>query len=60
MPTLFTRIIEGEIPGTFVWRDDLCAAFMSINPLDTGHALVVPIGSRPTTGSTSTPRSRST
>ena len=23
MPTLFSRIIEGEIPGTFVWRDDL-------------------------------------
>jgi histidine triad (HIT) family protein len=42
MPTLFTRIIEGEIPGTFVWRDDLCVAFMSINPLRTGHALVVP------------------
>jgi histidine triad (HIT) family protein len=42
MPTLFSRIIEGEIPGTFVWRDDLCVAFMSINPLNTGHALVVP------------------
>ena len=42
MPTLFSRIIEGEIPGTFVWRDDLCVGFMSINPLDTGHALVVP------------------
>jgi histidine triad (HIT) family protein len=41
MPTLFTRIIEGEIPGTFIWRDDLCVAFMSINPLRTGHALVV-------------------
>ena len=43
MPTLFSRIIEGEIPGTFVWRDDLCVAFMSINPLARGHALVVPI-----------------
>ena len=42
MPTIFSRIIEGEIPGTFVWRDDLCVAFMSINPLNTGHALVVP------------------
>jgi histidine triad (HIT) family protein len=42
MPTLFTRIIEGEIPGTFVWKDDICAAFMSINPLRRGHALVVP------------------
>jgi histidine triad (HIT) family protein len=43
MPTLFSRIIGGEIPGTFVWRDDRCVVFMSINPLAHGHALVVPI-----------------
>ncbi len=43
MPTIFTRIIEGTIPGTFVWRDDLCVAIMSINPLAPGHVLVVPI-----------------
>ncbi|HEX9866035.1 MAG TPA: HIT family protein [Acidimicrobiia bacterium] len=42
MPSVFTRIIEGEIPGTFVWRDERCAAFMSINPLRRGHTLVVP------------------
>jgi histidine triad (HIT) family protein len=42
MSTLFTRIIEGEIPGTFVWRDDQCVAFLSINPLRRGHTLVVP------------------
>jgi histidine triad (HIT) family protein len=42
MATIFTRIIEGEIPGTFVWRDDRCVAFMSINPLRRGHTLVVP------------------
>lgn len=42
MPTLFTRIIDGEIPGTFVWRDDRSVAFMSINPLRSGHVLVVP------------------
>lgn len=42
MPTIFTKIIEGEIPGTFVWRDTECVAFMSINPLRTGHVLVVP------------------
>ena len=42
MPTLFTRIIDGEIPGTFVWRDDQCVAFLSINPLRRGHTLVVP------------------
>ena len=43
MATVFTRIITGEFPGTFVWRDELCVAFMSINPMATGHTLVVPI-----------------
>lgn len=43
MATVFTKIINGEIPGTFVWRDDRCVAFMSINPLRAGHVLVVPI-----------------
>ncbi len=42
MATLFTKIIEGEIPGTFVWRDDVCVAFLSIAPLSPGHTLVVP------------------
>ena len=42
-PTIFTRIIDGEIPGTFVHRDDRCVVFMSINPIARGHALVVPI-----------------
>jgi histidine triad (HIT) family protein len=42
MATLFTRIIDGDIPGTFVWRDDQCVAFLSINPLRQGHTLVVP------------------
>jgi histidine triad (HIT) family protein len=43
MATIFTRIINGELPGRFVWRDDKCVAFLSINPLRTGHTLVVPI-----------------
>ena len=43
MPTIFTRIIQGEIPGTFVHRDEHCVVFLSINPLAPGHALVVPI-----------------
>jgi histidine triad (HIT) family protein len=43
MPTIFTRIIEGELPGKFVWRDDRCVAFMSIAPLRHGHTLIVPI-----------------
>lgn len=40
--TLFTRIIDGELPGRFVWEDDVCVAFLTINPLTPGHTLVVP------------------
>ncbi|MEO5973710.1 MAG: HIT family protein [Ilumatobacteraceae bacterium] len=43
MPTLFTQIIRGEIPGTFVHRDSLSVSFMTINPLTRGHLLVLPI-----------------
>jgi diadenosine tetraphosphate (Ap4A) HIT family hydrolase len=42
MATLFTRIIEGELPGRFVWRDERAVGFLSINPLGPGHTLVVP------------------
>ncbi len=42
MATIFTRIIEGELPATFVWKDSQCVGFMSINPLRSGHTLVVP------------------
>ena len=43
MTTIFTRIIEGEIPGRFVWRDDLVVAFLPREVLAPGHTLVVPI-----------------
>jgi histidine triad (HIT) family protein len=43
MATIFTRIIDGELPGRFVWRDERCVGFLSINPLREGHTLVVPI-----------------
>ena len=42
MPSIFARIIEGEIPARFVWKDEQCVAFLSINPLTVGHTLVVP------------------
>lgn len=42
MPSIFTRIIDGELPGHFVWRDEHAVAFLSINPLSPGHTLVVP------------------
>jgi histidine triad (HIT) family protein len=43
MATMFTKIIEGEIPGRFVWRDDRAVAFLTIAPITHGHTLVVPI-----------------
>lgn len=43
MTTLFTRILDGDIPGHFALRDDQCAVFMTIAPITTGHALVVPV-----------------
>ena len=42
MSTVFTKIIDGELPGRFVWFDDVAVAFLSINPLGPGHTLVVP------------------
>jgi len=42
MASVFTRIIDGELPGRFVWRDDDVVAFLSIGPLAPGHTLVVP------------------
>lgn len=42
MATLFSKIIEGELPGRFVWRDEQAVGFLSINPLGPGHTLVVP------------------
>lgn len=42
MSTIFTRIIRGELPARFVYQDERCVAFLSIAPLRSGHALVVP------------------
>lgn len=42
MASVFTRIINGELPARFVWQDPKCVAFLSIAPLRPGHTLVVP------------------
>ena len=42
MPSIFSRIIAGELPARFVWKDDGCVAFLSNRPLRPGHTLVVP------------------
>lgn len=43
MTTIFSRIIDGELPGRFVWRDERVVAFLPIAVLAPGHTLVVPI-----------------
>jgi histidine triad (HIT) family protein len=42
MPSIFTRIIQGEIPSHKVYEDAHVFAFLDINPLSRGHTLVVP------------------
>ncbi|GAA4432515.1 HIT family protein [Georgenia halophila] len=40
--SVFMKIIDGEIPGRFVWADDVCVGFGTIAPITDGHVLVVP------------------
>src|SRR4030095_8507677 len=40
--TIFTRIINGEIPAYRIAEDDFFLAFLYINPLREGHTLVIP------------------
>ena len=42
MPSIFTQIMNGDMPGHIVWSDDVCMAFLTIAPLKPGHTLVVP------------------
>jgi len=41
--SVFTKIINCELPGRFVYRDDEVVAFLTIEPLRYGHVLVVPV-----------------
>ena len=42
MGSIFTEIISGNIPGHFVWKDDLAVVIMTIAPIKEGHVLVIP------------------
>jgi diadenosine tetraphosphate (Ap4A) HIT family hydrolase len=42
MATIFSKIINGELPGRFVYEDDDVVAFLTIEPMTQGHTLVVP------------------
>jgi histidine triad (HIT) family protein len=41
--TVFRKILDGELPAAFVYRDERVAAFMDIQPITAGHVLVVPL-----------------
>ena len=43
MPSIFTRIIRGEIPSHRVYEDPSVVAFLDVSPLSEGHVLVVPV-----------------
>ena len=40
--SVFTKIIRGDLPARFIWRDDHVVAFLAKAPLSPGHTLVVP------------------
>jgi len=40
--SIFTSIINREIPGHFVWEDELCFSIMTIQPIRQGHLMVIP------------------
>lgn len=42
MPTIFERIVAGEIPSKKIWEDDNHLAFLDIRPVSVGHTLVIP------------------
>ena len=42
MASIFTQIINRQIPGHFVWEDDLCFSILTIAPIRQGHTMVIP------------------
>ena len=42
MASIFTQIMQHELPGYFVWKDELAVAVMTIAPINPGHILVIP------------------
>ncbi len=48
MPTIFSKIVQGEIPARIVYQDDLVTAFHDVNPQAPVHILIVPNREIPT------------
>ncbi|WP_444930545.1 HIT family protein [Microbulbifer sp. SSSA002] len=43
MASIFTQIINGDLPGNFIWRDEKVVAILTISPIKAGHCLVIPV-----------------
>lgn len=41
-PTLFSKIIDGEIPAEFIYQDDICVCIKDISPQAPTHVLIIP------------------
>jgi histidine triad (HIT) family protein len=42
MASVFTLIMDGKIPGNFIWKDEQSVAILTIQPIRQGHVLVIP------------------
>ena len=42
MASIFSKILNRELPGHFVWDDERCFSIMTIQPIREGHLLVIP------------------
>ncbi len=42
MASIFTRILAGELPGHFIWKDEHCFSILTIQPIREGHLMVIP------------------
>lgn len=40
--SIFTKILNGQVPGEVIWQDDRAAVLLTIEPLSPGHLLVIP------------------
>lgn len=39
---IFCMILEGTVPSSMIYKDDLCTAFLDIQPVNAGHVLIIP------------------
>ena len=42
MTTIFSKILKGEVPASFVYQDEKVSAFMDVQPINPGHVIVIP------------------